>query len=141
MADPKRLRFETDEFYLKSPGEMRALFPRDEFPGACDNTLLVAERCNDDLESWLRHEVYRGAAERYGDPIPDDARQRIDYELSVIDQLGFAGYFLIVTDLCRHAREHGIRVGPGRGSAAGSCVSYCLRITDLDPIAYGLMFE
>ena len=159
MADPKRLRFETDEFYLKSPGEMHALFPRDEFPGACDNTLLVAERCNvelefgnnklprfdvpegHDLESWLRHEVYRGAAERYGDPIPDDARQRIDYELSVIDQLGFAGYFLIVTDLCRHAREHGIRVGPGRGSAAGSCVSYCLRITDLDPIAYGLMFE
>src|SRR6266540_4373537 len=138
---------------------MRALLPRDEFSGACDNTLLVAERCNvelefgnnklprfdvpegHDLESWLRHEVYRGAAERYGDPIPDDARQRIDYELSVIDQLGFAGYFLIVTDLCRHAREHGIRVGPGRGSAAGSCVSYCLRITDLDPIAYGLMFE
>ncbi len=124
MADPKRLRFETDEFYLKSPGEMHALFPQGH-----------------DLESWLRHEVYRGAAERYGDPIPDDARQRIDYELSVIDQLGFAGYFLIVTDLCRHAREHGIRVGPGRGSAAGSCVSYCLRITDLDPIAYGLMFE
>src|SRR6266508_2279698 len=159
MADPKRLRFETDEFYLKSPGEMHALFPRDEFPGACDNTLLVAERCNvelefgnnklprfdvpqgHDLESWLRHEVYRGAAERYGDPIPDDARQRVDYELSVIDQLGFAGYFLIVADLCRHAREHGIRVGPGRGSAAGSCVSYCLRITELDPIAYGLMFE
>jgi DNA polymerase III subunit alpha len=159
MADPKRLRFETDDFYLKSPAEMRALFPRDEFPGACENTLLVAERCNvelefgnnklprlevpegHDLQSWLRHEVYRGAAERYGDPIPSDARQRIDYELSVINQLGFAGYFLIVTDLCRHAREHGIRVGPGRGSAAGSCVSYCLRITDLDPIAYGLMFE
>jgi DNA polymerase-3 subunit alpha len=85
--------------------------------------------------------VSRGAAERYGDPLPDDARRRIDYELSVINQLGFAGYFLIVADLCRHAREHGIRVGPGRGSAAGSCVSYCLRITDLDPIAYGLMFE
>ena len=159
MADPKRLRLETDEFYLKSPAEMRALFPRDELPGACDNTLLVAERCNvelefgnnklprfdvpegHDLESWLRHEVYRGAAERYGDPIPLQARERLDYELSVINQLGFAGYFLIVTDLCRHAREQGIRVGPGRGSAAGSCVSYCLRITDLDPIAYRLMFE
>jgi DNA polymerase III subunit alpha len=159
MADPKRFKLEGEEFYLKSPAEMRALFPGDEFKDACDNTLLVAERCNvelefgnnklprfdvpegHDLESWLRHEVLRGARERYGDPIPAEAQQRIDYELSVINQLGFAGYFLIVTDLCRHAREHGIRVGPGRGSAAGSCVSYCLRITDLDPIAYGLMFE
>src|SRR6266516_3230104 len=159
LADPKRFKFEAEEFYLKSPAEMRALFPADLAPGACDNTLAIAERCNvelqfgtnilprfyvpqgHDLESWLRHEVFRGAAERYGDPLPDDARQRIDYELSVINQLGFAGYFLIVSDLCRHAREHGIRVGPGRGSAAGSCVSYCLRITDLDPIAYGLMFE
>ena len=136
---------------------MRALFA--DYPEACDNTLEVAERCNvqlrfgenllphfdvpdsHTLESWLRAEVERGAAERYGDPLPPDARDRIDYELQVIDQLGFAGYFLIVADLCRHAREHGIRVGPGRGSAAGSCVSYCLRITDLDPIAYGLMFE
>jgi DNA polymerase III subunit alpha len=159
LADPKRFKFEGDQYYLKSPAEMRSLFPADEFPDACDNTLLVAERCEvrlefgnnklprfdvpegHDLESWLRHEVERGARERYGDPIPPEAVERIDYELSVINQLGFAGYFLIVTDLCRHAREHGIRVGPGRGSAAGSCVSYCLRITDLDPIAYGLMFE
>src|SRR5215211_3277718 len=157
LADPKRFKFEAEEFYLKSPAEMRALFA--DHPEACDNTLEVAERCDvqlrfgenllphfdvpdgHTLESWLRAEVERGAAERYGDPLPRDARDRIDYELQVIDQLGFAGYFLIVADLCRHAREHGIRVGPGRGSAAGSCVSYCLRITDLDPIAYGLMFE
>ncbi|MFL6103163.1 MAG: DNA polymerase III subunit alpha [Actinomycetes bacterium] len=157
LADPKRFKLEGDQFYLKSPAEMRALFA--DHPEACDNTLEVAERCNvqlrfgenllphfdvpdgHTLESWLRAEVERGAAERYGTPLPPAARDRIDYELQVIDQLGFAGYFLIVADLCRHAREHGIRVGPGRGSAAGSCVSYCLRITDLDPIAYGLMFE
>jgi DNA polymerase III subunit alpha len=157
LADPKRFKLEGEEFYLKSPAEMRALFA--DHPEACDNTLEVAERCNVELrfgenllphfdvpsghtlESWLRAEVERGAVDRYGDPLPADARQRIDYELQVINQLGFAGYFLIVADLCRHAREHGIRVGPGRGSAAGSCVSYCLRITDLDPIAYGLMFE
>ena len=157
LADPKRFKLEGDQFYLKTPAEMRELFA--DHPEACDNTLEVAERCNvqlrfgdnllphfdvpdgHTLESWLRAEVARGAAERYGHPLPPDARDRLDYELQVIDQLGFAGYFLIVADLCRHAREHGIRVGPGRGSAAGSCVSYCLRITDLDPIAYGLMFE
>jgi DNA polymerase III subunit alpha len=157
LADPKRFKLEAEEFYLKSPAEMRALFA--DHPDASDNTLEVAERCNVELrfgenllphfdvpsghtlESWLRAEVELGAAQRYGTPLPADARDRIDYELQVIDQLGFAGYFLIVADLCRHAREHGIRVGPGRGSAAGSCVSYCLRITDLDPIAYGLMFE
>src|SRR5215208_8067050 len=157
LADPKRFKLEGEQFYLKTPAEMRALFA--DHPEACDNTLEVAERCNvqlrfgenllphfdvpdgHTLESWLRAEVERGAAQRYGDPLPPDARDRIDYELQVIDQLGFAGYFLIVADLCRHAREHGIRVGPGRGSAAGSCVSYCLGITDLDPIAYGLMFE
>ncbi|MFL6294904.1 MAG: DNA polymerase III subunit alpha, partial [Actinomycetes bacterium] len=157
LADPKRFKLEGDQFYLKSPAEMRALFA--DHPEACDNTLEVAERCNvqlrfgenllphfdvpdgHTLESWLRAEVERGAAERYRTPLPPAACDRIDYELQVIDQLGFAGYFLIVADLCRHAREHGIRVGPGRGSAAGSCVSYCLRITDLDPIAYGLMFE
>jgi DNA polymerase-3 subunit alpha len=157
LADSKRLRFETEEFYLKSPAEMRALFA--DHPDACDNTLLVAERCEvglnfggshlprfevpegHTLESWLRAETFRGAAERYPDPLPEEVRQRLDYELSVINGLGFPGYFLIVADLCRHAREQGIRVGPGRGSAAGSCVSYCLRITDLDPLAYGLMFE
>jgi DNA polymerase-3 subunit alpha len=157
LADPKRFKLEGEEFYLKSPAEMRALFA--DHPEACDNTLEVAERCNVELqfgadvlphfdvpaghtlESWLRAEVERGAVERYGDPLPDRVSQRIDYELGVINQLGFAAYFLIVADLCRYAREQGIRVGPGRGSAAGSCVSYCLRVTDLDPIAYGLLFE
>jgi DNA polymerase III subunit alpha len=157
LADAKRLKFETEEFYLKSPAEMRALFA--DHPDACDNTLLIAERCEvglnfggshlprfavpegHTLESWLREETFRGAAERYPDPLPAEVRQRLDYELSVISDLGFPGYFLIVADLCRYAREQGIRVGPGRGSAAGSCVSYCLRITDLDPLAYGLMFE
>src|SRR6266508_6486067 len=131
LADSKRLRFETEEFYLKSPAEMRALFA--DHPDACDNTLAVAERCEvefefgnnklprfdvpDDhtLESWLRHEVEHGARERYGDPLPRPVGERIDYELSVINQLGFAGYFLIVAALCRHARSSGIRVGPGRG--------------------------
>ncbi|HET6748593.1 MAG TPA: DNA polymerase III subunit alpha [Actinomycetes bacterium] len=157
LADPKRFKFETEEFYLKSPAEMRVLFA--DHPEACDNTLEVAERCNVELqfganllphfevpegqtlESWLRAEVDRGAVQRYGQPPPPEVRERLDYELDVIDQLGFAGYFLIVADLCRHAREQGIRVGPGRGSAAGSAVSYCLRVTDLDPLAYGLMFE
>src|SRR6266571_2244335 len=145
LADPKRFKFEAEEFYLKSPAEMRALFPADLAPGACDNTLAIAERCNVELQFGTnilpRFEVPDGSAERYGDPLPQEAAERIDYELQIIGQLGFAGYFLIVRDLCNHAREHGIRVGPGRGSAAGSCVSYCLRITDLDPIAYGLMFE
>ena len=157
LADPKRFKFDAEEFYLKSPAEMRTLLA--DFPEACDNTLAVAERCDVELsfggdhlpefdvpeghtlESWLREETMRGAARRYGDPLPRAAQERLDYELSVINDLGFAGYFLIVADLCRHAREHGIRVGPGRGSAAGSCVSYCMRITELDPIAYGLMFE
>jgi DNA polymerase III subunit alpha len=157
LADPKRFKLEGEEFYLKSPVEMRALFA--DHPQACDNTLEVAERCNVELQfganllphfdvpdghtldSWLQAEVERGAADRYGQALGPQVRERINYELRVIAELGFAGYFLIVADLCRHAREHGIRVGPGRGSAAGSCVSYCLRITDLDPIAYGLMFE
>jgi DNA polymerase-3 subunit alpha len=157
LADPKRFKFDAEEFYLKSPAEMRGLFA--DLPEACDNTLAVAERCDVELsfggnhlpeidvpaghtlESWLREETMRGAARRYGEPLSRQVRDRLDYELSVINDLGFAGYFLIVADLCRHARENGIRVGPGRGSAAGSCVSYCLRITELDPIAYGLMFE
>ncbi|HKE99986.1 MAG TPA: DNA polymerase III subunit alpha [Actinomycetes bacterium] len=156
LADPNRFRLDGQEFYLKSPAQMRALFP--DHPEACDNTLAVAERCEVELEfgsnhlphfdvpeghtleTWLRAEVERGARLRYGDPSPA-VRERLDYELEIITALGFAGYFLIVADLCRHAREQGIRVGPGRGSAAGSCVSYCLRITELDPLAYGLMFE
>ncbi|NND02685.1 MAG: DNA polymerase III subunit alpha, partial [Acidimicrobiia bacterium] len=136
-----------------------ALFPEDEFPGACDNTLLIAERADVSLEfgkillpqfpvptghdeaSYLRHLVMEGAAARYGDGLNDVVRERIDYELRVIDDMGFSSYFLIVWDLIRYANEQGIRTGPGRGSAAGSIIAYCLGITKLDPIEYGLIFE
>jgi DNA polymerase III subunit alpha len=164
QSDPKRLRFDAEEFYLKSPEAMRHVFR--ELPEACDQTLAIAERVQpipelerclvehkteyhlprvetphgQPLAVYLRELVEHGATERYGDP-PPEARQRIEHELSVIEQMGFSGYFLIVWDLIRFAREHGIRVGPGRGSAAGSVVSYCLRITDLDPLRYGLLFE
>jgi DNA polymerase-3 subunit alpha len=163
QSDPKRLKFDSEEFYLKSPQEMRRVFR--EVPEACDNTLSIAERVEldlvygdrapaeqrfhlprfetpegKDLEGYLRELVYVGAPARYP-TLTDDIRSRIDDELDVITQMGFAGYFLIVWDLIRFARESGIRVGPGRGSAAGSVVSYCLRITDLDPLRYGLIFE
>ncbi|HEY7666555.1 MAG TPA: DNA polymerase III subunit alpha [Actinomycetota bacterium] len=163
QSDPKRLRFDSEEFYLKSAEEMRHVFR--EHPEACDTTLLIAERCRLDLvfgdrrpadqrfhlprfevpdgllpDAYLERLVLEGAAERYGALTPE-VEERIRHELSVITQMGFSGYFLIVWDLIRFARESGIRVGPGRGSAAGSVVSYCLRITDLDPIRYGLIFE
>jgi DNA polymerase-3 subunit alpha len=163
QSDPKRLKFDSEEFYLKSPAEMRHVFR--EHPEACDATLLIAERCGLDLvfgdrrpadqrfhlprfdvpdglhpDAYLERLVMEGAVERYGS-IPSEVEERIRHELSVITQMGFGGYFLIVWDLIRFARESGIRVGPGRGSAAGSVVSYCLRITDLDPIRYGLIFE
>jgi DNA polymerase-3 subunit alpha len=163
QSDPKRLKFDSEEFYLKSATEMRRVFH--EVPEACDNTLRIAERVELDLvygdrapadqrfhlprfetpdrkglEEYLRELVYLGAPDRYP-TLTDDIRRRIDDELDVITQMGFAGYFLIVWDLIRFARESGIRVGPGRGSAAGSVVSYCLRITDLDPLRYGLIFE
>ncbi len=156
QTDTNRLRFESEEFYLKSPQEMRAVFS--EVPEACDATLRIAESCElrlefgdfhlprfeppsgVTLEQYLRDLVYAGARERYGD-LTQDVTARIDHELDVIVPMGFAGYFLIVWDLIRFARERGIRVGPGRGSAAGSVVSYALRITDLDPLKYGLIFE
>jgi DNA polymerase-3 subunit alpha len=156
QTDTNRLRFDSDEFYLKPADEMRALFS--EFPEACDNTLSIADMCDLSLtygelhlprfeppdgmdhERYLRRLVETGARERYGSPTPE-IRARIDHELDVITRMGFAGYFLIVWDLMRFARESGIRVGPGRGSAAGSVVSYALRITDLDPLRYGLIFE
>ncbi len=156
QTDTNRLKFDTDEFYLKTAEEMRRVFA--EVPESCDNTLLIAEMCDltleygdlhlprfeppdgMPLEDHLRTLVYDGAVERYGSITPA-IRERIDHELGVIVPMGFAGYFLIVWDLIRFARENGIRVGPGRGSAAGSVVSYCLRITDLDPLRYGLIFE
>jgi DNA polymerase III subunit alpha len=157
LADPNRFRFDADDFYLKSPEEMRRLWA--ELPEACDNTLAVAERCEVSLktegyqlprfpvpaghteETWFRAEVERGSHERYGAvPTAEQARQ-IAYECDVIVQMGFPSYFLIVADLVAFARRSGIRVGPGRGSAAGCAVSYCLGITDLDPLAHGLVFE
>jgi DNA polymerase-3 subunit alpha len=156
QTDTNRLKFDVEEFYLKSPDEMRAAFG--ELPEACDATLAIAEACELELsfgdlhlprfdppdgkglDGYLRELVEAGAVERYGE-ITEEIRQRIESELSVIGSMGFAGYFLIVWDLIRFARDHGIRVGPGRGSAAGSVASYCLRITDLDPLRYGLIFE
>ena len=158
-ADTSRLRFEGNEHYLKTSNEMHRLFPADTFPGACDNTLSIAERVNVDLDfgrillpsfpvpsgetevSYLRKLVDQGARDRYGHDAASEVWDRVEHELKIIEEMGFPAYFLIVWDLIRHARESGIRVGPGRGSAAGSIVSYCLRITDIDPLAYGLIFE
>ena len=164
VADPQRFRFSSDQHYLKSAAEMRHLFR--EIPEACDNTLAIAERVDLTIEfdnnalpefpipaelagathkegadRLLRHLSFEGARERYGDSLSPEVEQRLDYELRVVAEMGFSDYFLVVWDLIRHARERGIRVGPGRGSAAGCCVAYCLKIVDLDPIRYGLIFE
>ncbi|MFI5084364.1 MAG: DNA polymerase III subunit alpha [Actinomycetales bacterium] len=157
MADPKRFKFDADEFYLKSPQEMRALF-RDH-PEACDNTLLIAERCGvefntkanympkfpapdgEDEQSWFVKEVESGLHYRYPAGIPDDVRKQAEFEVGVITQMGFPGYFLVVADFINWAKNNGIRVGPGRGSGAGSMVAYAMRITDLDPLKHGLIFE
>ncbi|MFP4554319.1 MAG: DNA polymerase III subunit alpha [Actinomycetota bacterium] len=154
-----RLRFEGSEHYLKTAEQMRSLFPEESFPGACDNTLWIAERASVDLEfgnillpsfpvpegetevTYLRRLVEEGTRERYGSEPGADVWERVEHELKIIEEMGFPAYFLIVWDLIRHARENGIRVGPGRGSAAGSIVSYALRITDIDPLRYGLIFE
>ncbi|HEY3292421.1 MAG TPA: DNA polymerase III subunit alpha [Candidatus Nanopelagicaceae bacterium] len=157
LADPKRFKFENDQFYLKTAEQMRDLFK--DIPESCDNTLLVAERCNVTLregenllpkftvpegeteDTWLRKESIRGLAEKMGGQIPPAHMERLQYELDVMIKMGFPGYFLVVADLVGHAKKEGIRVGPGRGSAAGSLVSYALGITALDPIEHGLLFE
>lgn len=157
LADPKRFKFDNNEFYLKSAAQMRELFK--EIPESCDNTLLVAERCNVTLregenllpkftvpqgeseDSWLRKETERGLNTRMGGQIPSAYLERMHYELDVMIKMGFPGYFLVVADLVAHAKSRGIRVGPGRGSAAGSLVSYALGITALDPMEHGLLFE
>ena len=157
LSDTNRLRFSGDSFYLKSPAEMRALFR--EHPEACDNTLLVAERCDvafaegadlmphfdvpagESQESWFVKEVERGLHRRFPGGISAEVRTRADYESSVIVAMGFPAYFLVVADFIRYARDSGIRVGPGRGSATGSMIAYALGITDLDPIADNLLFE
>lgn len=158
MSDPDRFKFHGDQHYLKTAAEMRWLF--DEIPESCDNTLWIAERCNveiefgnpqlpnfplpvgfDDDAAYLRHLTFEGAKERWGQNVPDHIVERLVYELQVIADMGFSSYFLIVWDLIKHARDNNIRVGPGRGSAAGCAVAYTLRITDLDPIEYDLLFE
>ncbi|MFZ4123196.1 MAG: DNA polymerase III subunit alpha [Candidatus Planktophila sp.] len=157
LADPKRFKFDNDEFYLKTPAQMRELFK--EIPESCDNTLLIAERCNVTLregenllprfevptgeteDSWLIKESERGLIDRMGARATDAHRARLKYELDVMIKMGFPGYFLVVADLVAHAKKVGIRVGPGRGSAAGSLVAYALGITGLDPLEHGLLFE
>jgi DNA polymerase-3 subunit alpha len=152
-----RFAFSGDTFYVKSGAEMRRLFA--ELPEACDNTLLIAERCEvsfdtganympnfpvpegEDEISWFVKEVEKGLHVRYPAGIPDDVRKQATYETEVIIQMGFPGYFLVVADFINWAKEQGIRVGPGRGSAAGSMVSYVMGITELDPIEHGLIFE
>ena len=156
LAQPK-ITFETNEFYLRSTDEMASSFA--EWPEALESTLEIAERCDVELElggqlipryptpdgadegEYLRSLVAQGLRERYGDPPPADALERADYELGVIDKMGFNAYFLIVWDFVKYAKDSGIAVGPGRGSAAGSLVAYALQITDVDPLRYGLLFE
>jgi DNA polymerase-3 subunit alpha len=160
MADPNRLKFDGRDFYLKSPAEMRSLWAdKHDLREACDNTLLIAERCNvefteganlmpqfpvppgEDENSWFVKEVESGLAIRYPGGLHDAVRKRADYEVAMILQMGFPSYFLVVADLIGWARAQGIRVGPGRGSAAGSLVAYAMRITGLDPLEHGLLFE
>jgi DNA polymerase-3 subunit alpha len=157
LADPGRFKFDGTDFYLKSPVEMRHVWR--ELPEACDNTLLIAERCEvsfneganlmprfevpagESEESWLVKEVERGLLRRFPGGVPETRRKQAEYEVGVICQMGYPGYFLVVADLVRYAHEAGIRVGPGRGSAAGSLIAYALGITELDPLAHGLIFE
>lgn len=160
LSDPTRFKFDGDGYYLKSAEEMRAIWD-DEVPGACDSTLLIAERIQpyDDVwkhrdrmpifpvpegetqASWLRKEVLEGLDRRFPGGPPQEYLDRADYEIDVINEMGFPAYFLVVGDLINHAKEVGIRVGPGRGSAAGSLVAYAMGITNIDPIPYGLLFE
>jgi len=157
MSDPSRWKFSTNEFYVKSADEMRAVFK--DLPEAYRNTLAVAERCNVDLQfgqfhlpryqvpeeftldSYLEHLAFEGLKTRYGSSPADLVVERLRYELGVVSKMGFSGYFLVVWDFISHARRQGIAVGPGRGSSAGSLVAYCLGITNVDPIRYGLIFE
>ncbi len=154
----QRFAFSGTGYYLKSAAEMRHIWR--ELPEACDNTLLVAERCNveftegngtymprfpcppgENEDSWLVKEVETGLAYRYPEGVSAEVRSRAEFEIGVILKMGFPGYFLVVADFINWAKEQGIRVGPGRGSGAGSIVAYALRITDLDPLVHGLLFE
>ena len=155
---PNRFKFDGNGYYLKSPEEMRHLFA--ELPEACDNTLAIAERCHtvfdegmgtymprfdvpagESESSWFVKEVDRGLEARFPDGVPDYAREQVAFEEKVIIEKGYAGYFLVVADFINWAKNHGIRVGPGRGSGAGSMCAFAMRITDLDPVPHGLFFE
>ena len=160
LSDPARFKFDGDGYYLKSAADMRALWDA-QVPGACDSTLLIAERVQPyaevwaprdrmpvfpvpeghNQETWLRHEVTQGLARRFPEGAGQEYLDRADYEIKVICDKGFPAYFLIVADLINYARSVNIRVGPGRGSAAGSLVAYAMGITNIDPIPHGLLFE
>jgi len=158
LADPGRFRFEGTGYYLKSPQEMRAVSTDEEWQAGCDATLLIAERADvkfaksnlmprfpvpegETEESWFRKEVWLGMDRRYPDGFDDRRRDQASFEMDVMVSMGFCSYFLVVADFIMWAKRNGIRVGPGRGSAAGSLVSYALGITDLDPLYHGLVFE
>ena len=156
LNDTNRMKFDGSHFYMKSYDEMFQILG--EYPEALDNTVKIAEQCNFDfvfgenhmpifqtpegysIEGYLEHLCNNGLVERYGQPTAE-IHQRLAFELGIINQMGYAGYFLIVWDFINYAREKGIYVGPGRGSAAGSLVSYALKITDIDPLKYDLLFE
>lgn len=157
LTDPKRFKFDADNFYLRSAEEMYALFG--DIPGACENTLEIAERCNvefntkanympnfpvpegENEESWFVKEVEKGLHYRFPQGVPNAVRKQAEYEVGVITSMGFPGYFLVVADFINWAKRNGIRVGPGRGSGAGSMVAYAMRITDLNPLDHDLIFE
>ena len=158
LLEPGRFRFEGEGYYLKSPAEMRHLFR--ELPQACDNTLEIADRCEvsftegegrympkfpvpdgESDQSWFIKEVYTGLQRRFPDGLPDYALKQADFEIDVIVSKGYSSYFLVVADFINWAKRNGIRVGPGRGSGAGSMCAYAMGITDLDPIPHGLIFE
>ena len=159
LDDESRFRFDGSGYYVKSAEEMRKLFPEDKYPGACDNTLAIANRVNYEFnfdnsylpdfpiedknvspEELLKIKVYEGGESKYG-TLTSEIIERIDYELDVINSMGFSSYFLIVGDLIEFSKKRNIRTGAGRGSAAGSIVSYCLGITGIEPLEYGLIFE
>ena len=158
LNSPDRFKFDGTGYYLRPADEMRTLFSN--LPEACDATLEIAERCQTGFdegngtfmpifdvpdghteESWFRHEAEEGLRHRFGDPLPSHVRERADYEMGVILAKGYPGYYLVVADYISWAKRHHIRVGPGRGSGAGSIIAYAMGITDLDPLAYGLLFE
>ncbi len=163
--DPNRMKFENDQFFLKSTAEMQAAFAESVgdtlvVDQALDATREIADKCRLELKmgellmphfplpdafeepgTYLRHLVYEGAKMRYGHSVGETVRERLDHELAIIHAMGFDGYFLIVQDFTTAARDLGVSVGPGRGSAAGSCVAYCLGITNIDPLEYDLLFE